>query len=106
MSASELTSAKAWERPIEIDPQGLPGSCWNRSQKGGVVSDVPPMNRSDGYRMLAEKVRTQAEATKDQDTREAFLEVADIWDRMAGWGDQEDSQAHVIDTQSGVARSH
>jgi hypothetical protein len=70
------------------------------------VSGMPPMNRSDEYRMLAEKVRTQAEATKDHDAREALLEAADIWDRMAGWADQEDSQAHVIDTQSGAARSH
>ena len=64
------------------------------------------MNRSDEYRMLAGKVRTQAEATKNQDVREALLEVADVWERMARLGRLRDPQTHVIDTQSGAGRSH
>jgi hypothetical protein len=52
-------------------------------QNGVVVSTVPPMNRSDEYRKLAEKVRTQAEVTQDQDAREALLQAAFTWERLA-----------------------
>ena len=46
---------------------------------------MPPTkspNHSEEYQKLAEKVRAQAELTH-KDAREALIEVADIWERMA-----------------------
>ena len=61
----------------------------NRMHKRA-LSDVPamptqPPNRSDEYRKLAEKVRTHAEVTQDQDAREALLQAAFTWERLAFW---------------------
>jgi hypothetical protein len=60
----------------------------NQIQNGGLVSAVLPIDRASEYRLLAETVRDQANATTDPDTREALLEVADIWDRVASAEEQ------------------
>jgi hypothetical protein len=47
-----------------------------------------PPNRSAEYRKRAEEARTRAEITQDKGSRDALLQAADTWERMAVWEDK------------------
>ena len=47
-----------------------------------------PPNRADEYRERAEECRAQASEMTDPKAREAMLETADTWERMAAYEDK------------------
>lgn len=47
-----------------------------------------PPSRSAEYRKRAEEARTKAEVTPDKGARDALLQDADTWERMAAWEDK------------------
>jgi hypothetical protein len=46
-----------------------------------------PPNRSQEYRKQAEEARIRAAAAESDSARDALLQVADTWERMARWED-------------------
>ena len=52
-------------------------------------------NRAEEYRHRAEEARTQAEGMKDKSARDAMLQVADTWERMAQWEDKNNPPRRV-----------
>lgn len=46
------------------------------------------------YRARADEARTMANATKDEDNREKWLQVADTWERMAGFEERKRGQGY------------
>jgi hypothetical protein len=44
--------------------------------------------RGDEYRKRAAEARTRADTTADDDSRAALLQIAETWERMARWEDE------------------
>jgi hypothetical protein len=56
-----------------------------------MVKPIDTINRAEEYRVRAEQARTQAEAMENGPARDAMLQAAETWDRMARYEEKRKS---------------